>query len=219
MPKRTEEQAGVSPPKSIVGTDDRVTAREERAGLPIISFDAEGLFDAWLGAEPRTSKGLWLKLSKKGSGIASISRAGAVDAALCHGWIDGHQVKYDDASWLVRCTPRKRGSRWSQLNRTRALELTAAGRMRPAGLAEIEAARSDGRWDSAYAPASTAQPTEEFRVALDASTKAAAAFARLKGAHRYAILYRIAAVKRTETRLKRITGFIEMLERGQTVFG
>src|SRR3954469_3755374 len=125
---------------------------EMRAGLPIIGFAEAGVFDAWLAAEPRDSKGLWLKLAKKGAGAASLSKAEAIDAALCHGWIDGQLDKYDEAHWLVRLTPRKRASKWSEVNRKRALELIAEGRMRPAGLAEIEAAKADGRWDAAYAP-------------------------------------------------------------------
>ena len=118
-----------------------------------------------MAAEPRTSRGLWLRLDRKGSGIVSVSRNEAVDVALCRGWIDGQQDKYDEASWLVRFTPRKRLSRWSQINRARALELIEAGRVQPAGLAEIEAARLDGRWDAAYAPASTAEAPPDLQVA------------------------------------------------------
>src|SRR6187402_2699110 len=130
---------------------------EMRLGLPIIGFERAAVFDAWLGAEPRTSKGLWLKLAKKGAKVASLTKSEAIDAALCHGWIDGQLDKYDDTHWLVRFTPRKARSRWSQVNRKRAAELLAEGRMCSAGLAQIEAAKSDGRWAAAYAPASTAE--------------------------------------------------------------
>jgi uncharacterized protein YdeI (YjbR/CyaY-like superfamily) len=192
---------------------------EMRSGLPIIGFEKAAAFDAWLAAEPRTSKGLWLKLAKKGAKVASLSKAEAIDAALCHGWIDGQLDKYDEANWLVRFTPRKRASKWSEVNRTRAIELIAQGRMHPAGLAEVEAAKADGRWNAAYAPASTAQVPPDLQAALDASPQAAAFFATLKGANRYAILYRVGTAKKPETRAKRIADFVAMLQRGETIHG
>jgi uncharacterized protein YdeI (YjbR/CyaY-like superfamily) len=192
---------------------------EMRSGLPVIGFEEPDAFDAWLATEARTSKGLWLKLAKKSAEVASLSKAEAIDAALCHGWIDGQLDKYDEAYWLVRFTPRKRASKWSEANRTRAVELIAQGRMHPAGLAEIEAAKADGRWDAAYAPASTALVPPDLQAALDASPKAAAFFATLKGANRYAILYRISTAKRPETRARRIADFVAMLQRGETVHG
>jgi uncharacterized protein YdeI (YjbR/CyaY-like superfamily) len=192
---------------------------ELRAGLPIMAFADAAAFDAWLAAEPRSSKGLWLRLAKKGSGIASLSKAEAIDAALCHGWIDGQLDTYDETSWLVRVTPRKRASKWSQVNRTRATELIESGQMHAAGLAEVEAARADGRWDAAYAPASKAEVPPDLQAALDASPAAAAFFATLKGANRYAILYRIGTAKKPETRARRIAEFVAMLERGETVHG
>lgn len=186
-----------------------------RAGLPVMGFVDAAAFEAWLGDQPRTSSGLWLKLAKKGSGIASLSRAEAIDAALCHGWIDGQLDSYDDACWLVRFTPRKRASKWSEVNRGRALELIEAGRMRLSGLAEVEAAKADGRWLVAYAPASKAEPPADLQAALDASPQAAAFFATLTGANRYAILYRVGAAKKPETRARRIVDFVAMLERGK----
>ena len=192
---------------------------EVRAGLPVIGFADAAAFDAWLAAEPRTSKGLWLKLAKKGADLASVSRAEAIDAALCHGWIDGQVDKYDDASWLIRFTPRRRGSKWSEVNRTRALELIEAGRMNRAGSIEVKAAKADGRWEAAYAPASTAQVPPDLQDALDASPRAAAFFATLKSVNRYAILYRVHTAKKPETRAKRIGDFVAMLERGETIHG
>lgn len=192
---------------------------EMRSGLSIIGFGDAVAFDAWLAAEPRTSKGLWLKLAKKGTKVASLSKADAIDAALCHGWIDGQLDKYDEASWLVRFTPRKPASKWSEINRARAVELIAQGRMRPAGLAEVEAAKADGRWDAAYAPASTAQVPPDLQAAFDASPEAAAFFATLKGANRYAVLYRVSTAKKPETRAKRIAEFVAMLQRGETIHG
>jgi uncharacterized protein YdeI (YjbR/CyaY-like superfamily) len=192
---------------------------ETRAGLPIHLFaDAAG-FATWLAAQPADSPGLWLRLAKKGSGIASLSKAEAIDAALCHGWIDGQLDRYDDASWLIRFTPRKPRSKWSEINRTRALELIAEGLMRPAGIAQVDAAKADGRWDVAYAPASTAEVPADLQAALDASPSAAAFFATLTGANRYAILYRIGAVKRADTRARKIADFVAMLERGETLHG
>lgn len=187
-----------------------------RAGLPVISFPDVAAFDAWLDAQPRFSAGLWLRLAKKGADFASLSKAEAIDAALCNGWIDGQLDRYDEVSWLVRFTPRKRTSKWSAVNRKRALELIATGRMRPAGLAEIDAAKADGRWDAAYAPASQARPPPDLQAALDASPKAAAFFATLTGANRYAVIYRVSTVKTPDARQKKIARFVAMLERGET---
>ena len=191
---------------------------EMRDGLPVIAFEDAAAFENWLAAEPRDSAGLWLKLAKKGSGVASLSKPEAIDAALCHGWIDGQLDKYDEASWLIRFTPRKARSKWSAMNRSRALELIEAGRMRAAGLAEVERARADGRWDAAYAPQSSAGVPPDLASALAASPKASAFFATLAGANRYAILYRIEDAKRPETRAARIAKFVAMLERGETVY-
>jgi uncharacterized protein YdeI (YjbR/CyaY-like superfamily) len=124
----------------------------------------------------------------------------AIDAALCHGWIDGQLDKYDAQCWLIRFTPRKTRSRWSDVNRTRALELIDAGRMAAAGMAEIEAAKADGRWNAAYAPASRATVPPDLQVALDANTKAARFFATLTGANRYAVLYRIGTAGKPNAR-------------------
>lgn len=192
---------------------------EMRVGLPVMSFPDAAAFDAWLAAQPRTSKGVWLRLTRKGAVLASLSKAEAIDAALCHGWIDGQLDKFDDVSWLTRFTPRKRTSKWSANNRTRALELIELRRMAPAGLAEVEAAKADGRWDAAYAPASSAQPPPDLQAALDASPEAAAFFATLTGANRYAVIYRVSTAKKPETRAKRIAHFVEMLARGETIHG
>jgi uncharacterized protein YdeI (YjbR/CyaY-like superfamily) len=190
---------------------------EERAGLPIIGFNDLEALELWLGAQPANSPGLWIKLAKAGSGIPSVTKAEAIDAALCHGWIDGQLDKYDDVSWLIRFTPRKVRSKWSQVNRARSEDLMAAGRVHSRGLAQIEAARRDGRWDAAYAPASKAQVPADLQAALDQNPEAAAFFATLTGANRYAILYRIETVKKPETRARKIATFIGMLERHETV--
>lgn len=192
---------------------------EMRAGLPILAFADARAFDAWLGSQGAIAPGLWLRVAKKSAPEPTLSKAEAIDAALCHGWIDGQLDTYDDHHWLIRFTPRKPRSRWSKLNRSRATALLAEGRMRPAGLAQVEMAKSDGRWDVAYAPASTAEAPPDLAAALAASPKAAAFFATLKGANRYAILYRIGAVKTPEARARKIARFVAMLERGETIHG
>jgi uncharacterized protein YdeI (YjbR/CyaY-like superfamily) len=190
---------------------------EERAGLPVVAFADAAALERWLTAQPANSKGLWIKLAKAGSARVSVTKAEAIDTALCHGWIDGQLDKYDDEHWLIRFTPRKPRSKWSQVNRTRATQLMEAGRMRPRGLAQVEAAKADGRWDAAYAPASRAEVPTDLQAALDRSPKAAEFFGTLSGANRYAILYRIGAVKKPETRARKIVDFVAMLERHETV--
>jgi uncharacterized protein YdeI (YjbR/CyaY-like superfamily) len=192
---------------------------ETRAGLPILGFRDSDEFDGWLAAQAADSPGLWLKLAKKGARKISLSKAEAIDVALCHGWIDGQLNPYDEAAWLIRFTPRKRASRWSKLNRARAEQLLASGRLRPAGVAQVEAAKADGRWESAYAPASAIEIPHDLRAALDANAAAQAFFATLTGVNRYAILYRIGAVKKAATRARKIEEFVAMLERGETIHG
>jgi len=192
---------------------------EMRAGLPLLAFADARAFDAWLQSQGPMAPGLWLKLAKKGAPERTLTKSEAIDAALCHGWIDGQLDTYDDHAWLIRFTPRKPRSKWSELNCRRAADLLAEGRMRPTGLAQIEMAKSDGRWDRAYAPASAAEAPPDLAAALDANPKAAAFFATLKGANRYAILYRIGALKTPEARARKITRFIAMMERGETIHG
>ena len=192
---------------------------ESKGNLPVLGFRDAAAFARWLGKQPTTTPGLWLKIAKQGSGISSLTRAEAVDAALCHGWIDGQLGKYDDQCWLIRFTPRKARSKWSEVNRLRAIELIDAGRMVAAGLAQIEAAKADGRWDAAYAPASRATVPPDLQAALDRNIKAARFFATLTGANRYAVLYRIGTAKKAETRARKIERFVAMLERGETLHG
>jgi uncharacterized protein YdeI (YjbR/CyaY-like superfamily) len=195
----------------------RMAISEMRAGLPILAFADAAAFAAWLEQAPAGSPGLWLKLAKEGSGHASLTKAEAIDAALCHGWIDGQLHPYDDAWWLTRFTPRKPRGKWSQKNRERAEQLIAAGRVMPNGLAQVEAARADGRWDAAYASASRIEVPADLQAALDANPEAAAFFATLTGANRYAVLYRIGAVKKPETRARKIADYVAMLARHQTL--
>ena len=148
----------------------------ERAGLPIRAFADAAAWEQWLAGQPRDSRGVWLKLAKAGAGVASVSKAEAIDAALCHGWIDGQLNPFDDDYWLIRFTPRKGRSKWSEKNRARAIELIADGRVSAAGQAEIDAAKADGRWDAAYAPQSTAAVPDDLAAALDAEPGARAFF-------------------------------------------
>lgn len=190
-----------------------------RNGLPVILFESQAAFEAWLASQPPDAKGAWLRVAKKNASFESLTKAEAIDAALCHGWIDGQLDKYDEQSWLIRFTPRKARSQWSQVNRARAEALIAEGRFLPSGLKQVDQARADGRWDKAYAPASKAQVPEDLQAALEASPAAATFFATLTGANRYAILYRIGAVKRPETRARKIADYVAMLERGETLHG
>ena len=186
-------------------------------GLPIHAFATEAEWARWLAGNGASSQGLWLKFYKKGSGNPCVGKAEAIEAALCHGWIDGQLDSFDDAAWLVRFTPRKSTSKWSENNRRTAERLIADGKMTPAGLAEVERARADGRWDAAYASQSRAAVPEDLAAALDASPEAKAFFQTLSSANRYAILYRTHGAKKPETRKARIGKFIAMLERGETI--
>jgi len=196
-----------------------IQVTEERAGLPVLTFRDSESFEEWLARQPADAGGAWLKFSKRSASEPGLAKGEAIDAALCHGWIDGQLDKYDDKYWLVRFTPRKARSKWSQVNQRRAIELLAEGRMRKSGLAQIEAAKADGRWAAAYAPASSAMVPPDLQDALNANPRAAKFFATLKGANRYAILYRIGSVKRPETRARKIAQYVAMLERGETIHG
>jgi uncharacterized protein YdeI (YjbR/CyaY-like superfamily) len=179
--------------------------------LPVMTFESIDAWDAWLAAHHAGSPGLWLKIAKKGSAGTTISYSDALDVALCHGWIDGQKGRHDDDYWLQRFTPRKPGSNWSKINTERAAALIASGRMRPAGLGEVERAQADGRWEQAYESQSRVTVPEDLARALAANERARAFFATLDSANRYAILYRIRTAKRPETRAKRIDTFVTML--------
>lgn len=185
--------------------------------LPILAFESPAAWAAWLEEHHAGSKGVWLKLAKKGSGIASVTYAEALDVALCHGWIDGQKRSHDASAWLQKFTPRGKKSIWSKVNRDKALELIRSGRMRPAGLEEIERAQRDGRWEAAYDSQSKAEVPSDLEEALDRSPKAKAFFATLDSANRYAILFRLQTARKAETRARRLEQFIQMLERGEKI--
>jgi uncharacterized protein YdeI (YjbR/CyaY-like superfamily) len=185
--------------------------------LPIHAFASLEDWERWLAAEHASSNGIWLKLAKKGGGVARLSKAEAVEAALCYGWIDGQIDAFDDRHWLTRFTPRRAESRWSLVNRGRAIELIAAGRMRPAGLAEVERAKADGRWEAAYSPQGSAPIPVDLAEALGLAPEAGRLFESLDSANRYAILYRVENARSASARGVQIAKLVAMLARGETI--
>jgi uncharacterized protein YdeI (YjbR/CyaY-like superfamily) len=175
-------------------------------------------WERWLEEHASTSPGVRLAFAKKGGGGASPTYDEALDLALCFGWIDSRVGRLDDRFYTQVFTPRGPRSVWSQRNVGHAVRLLGEGRMREAGVREVERAKADGRWDRAYAPSSTAEVPHDLAAALSAAPRAAAAFASLSRLNRYAILYRVGDAKRPETRQRRIAAFVAMLERGETVY-
>jgi uncharacterized protein YdeI (YjbR/CyaY-like superfamily) len=187
--------------------------------LPIRSFASATQLETWLEEHHASSNGLWLKIAKKSSGVASVTYAEALELALCFGWIDSQKRGFDDSFFLQRFTPRRPRGKWSRINRDKAEELIAGGTMRPSGLAEVEAAKADGRWDAAYAGQRTAEVPEDLQRELDRNRAAREFFATLDSANRYAILYRLDDAKKVETRERRLRKFVGMLERGEKIHG
>jgi uncharacterized protein YdeI (YjbR/CyaY-like superfamily) len=184
-------------------------------GKPIIAFSDSKKLLHWLERHHVAHTGFWMRIFKKDSGRATVTYAQALDAALCYGWIDGQRRRGDAESFLQRFTPRGRRSVWSKVNTGHVERLTREGLMQPAGLAVVEAAKADGRWDAAYASSSTFQMPAEFTEALTAAPKATAFFATLSKANRFAIFYRLTTAKRPETKTRRLRDIIAMLTRGE----
>ncbi|MCJ2039124.1 YdeI/OmpD-associated family protein [Methylobacterium sp. J-059] len=187
---------------------DDLVARETKAGLPIVAFTDAPSFAAWLMGQDETATGAWLRFAKKGSGATTLSQREAIDCALCEGWIDGQAAPWDERFFLVRFTPRRPRSNWSEVNRARVLDLIADGRIRPRGLMEVDAARADGRWDRAYPSSRNATVPDDLRGALEGCPAAAARFDGLQRAERYALLLALATARRPETRRRRIASFL-----------
>jgi uncharacterized protein YdeI (YjbR/CyaY-like superfamily) len=185
--------------------------------LPILLFPSPPDFEAWLERNYAGSEGFWMKIAKKGSGEVSISYAEGLELALCFGWIDSQKRGHDEKFFLQRFTPRRPRGRWSRINRDKAEELIAAKAMRPAGMAEVEAAKADGRWEAAYEGARTAKVPEDLQRELDANQAAREFFASLDSSNRYAIVYRLNDAKKPETRERRLRKFVAMLERGEKI--
>jgi uncharacterized protein YdeI (YjbR/CyaY-like superfamily) len=186
------------------------------ADLPVLNLPDIAAWRAWLAEHHGDPAGVWLVTAKKGT--PGVSRDEALEEALCYGWIDGQARKNDDTTYLQRYTPRRRGSAWSQRNVKIVARLTAEGRMHEAGLAEVERAKADGRWDAAYAGSATIEVPDDLQAALDAEPNAKSMFESLNRQNRYAVLYRIETAKRAETRQRRIEKFVAMLARGETLY-
>jgi uncharacterized protein YdeI (YjbR/CyaY-like superfamily) len=185
--------------------------------LEIKLFAGPPEFEEWLEANGDSSPGLWLQIAKKGAPEPSVTYAEALDLALCFGWIDSQKRGLDETHFLQRFTPRRPRGRWSKINREKAEALEASGALHPSGAAEVAAAKEDGRWEAAYEGQRTAPVPDDLQAALDANPAAAAFFAELDGANRYAITYRLAEAKRPETRDRRLHKFLAMLERGEKI--
>src|SRR5690349_10239966 len=183
----------------------------------LIVSDAEAL-RAWLSANGATSPGVWLALTKKGGTVTTLTWQQAVDEALCFGWIDGQARKRDEESSWIRYTPRRPRSIWSQRNVAHVERLEAQGRMTPAGRAAVEAAKADGRWAAAYAPPSEAEVPADLLAAIAAVPAAQAMFDVLTKTNRFSLIHRVNAVKRAETRARKIGEFVPMLARHETIY-
>jgi len=185
---------------------------------PVALFRDQDEWTSWLDSNHATAPGVWLRIAKKGSALVSVTISEALDAALCYGWIDGQRNRLDADSYLQKFTPRRKRSVWSKVNRENVARLIRSGAMRPAGMAAIEAAKADGRWERAYdSPRSSTVP-DDLQTALDASPQAKSFFETLKSNNRYAVLYRVQTAVKPETRARRIREFIAMLERGETLY-
>jgi uncharacterized protein YdeI (YjbR/CyaY-like superfamily) len=187
------------------------------AEQPIKEFRTRAAWVKWLERNHGEEAGVWMKFAKKGTGVTTVTYAEALEVALCYGWIDAQAKGFDETYYLQRFLPRRKRSKWSKINRESATRLIESGMMRPPGLAEVERAKADGRWEAAYDSAAGATVPEDLERALARNKKAREFFATLSSANRYAILYRIQDAKRAETRARRITQFVEMLARGETI--
>src|SRR5580704_7628732 len=192
-----------APPQDATPTDE----------LPVLSFADTHAWSRWLASHHASSRGVWIKIGKKGSKSKSVTYAGALEVGLAWGWIDGQKGKLDDAWWLQRFTPRGPKSIWSKANREKAAALIEAGQMKPPGLAEVERAKRDGRWETAYDSQSRATVPPDLEKALAANPRAARFFETLESHNRYAVLFRVHTAKKPETRAARIEKFVAMLER------
>jgi uncharacterized protein YdeI (YjbR/CyaY-like superfamily) len=186
--------------------------------LEIMSFGTQRDWEVWLQEHHADTKGVWLKIAKKGAGSPSVSYAEALDSALCYGWIDGQKASFDEQYWLQKFSQRGARSIWSKVNCDKAEALIAEGRMQPPGLRQVELAKSDGRWESAYESQSKILVPDDFQRELDKNQQAKDFFNTLNSVNRYAILFRIQTAKRPETRAARIQKFIEMLSQQQKIY-
>ena len=184
----------------------------------ILTFATQEAWEDWLDQHGSTSSGVWLRLAKKSAEEPTVSYEQAVESALCHGWIDGRKQTESVHYWLQRFTPRAARSIWSQVNREKALALIESGRMRPAGLQQVQRAKEDGRWEAAYAPSSTSTVPDDLQRALEAHPQAKKFFATLNSRNRYAILFRLHNARKPETRARKIAQFVDMLGKGEVFY-
>jgi uncharacterized protein YdeI (YjbR/CyaY-like superfamily) len=184
-------------------------------GLPTLRFASPGEWEDWLERYHDCTDGVWIKMAKKGAGVESVRYPEVLETALCFGWIDGRREALDERFFLQRFTPRRSRSRWSRINRDTVEQLTVEGRMRPAGLAQVQLAKDDGRWEAAYEGQRVSKVPDDLARELAARPAAAAAFAGLDAQNRYAILYRLHDAKLPETRARRLAKFVAMLEAGE----
>ena len=191
---------------------------ELKNGRPIIPFASPGEWESWLAENHASSGGLWVKIAKKEAGVASISYAQALEVALCYGWIDGQSKSIDEDWYYQRFTPRRSRSLWSKRNRQIVARLIEEGRMQPAGKAEIERAKADGRWDAAYDSPANARIPAELEAAFRQSPGTKEFFESLDSRNRYAILHRLMVAKKPETRAKRLAQFVEMLREKRALY-
>jgi uncharacterized protein YdeI (YjbR/CyaY-like superfamily) len=182
---------------------------------PVLEFASAAKFQAWLTKEHARSSGVWLRLGK--GAAKALTYAQALDVALAWGWIDSHKKSLDETAWLQRFGPRTAKSPWSKINCAKAEALVVAGKMKPAGLTEIERAKKDGRWARAYDGARVSVVPPDLAAALAENERALTFFETLDGANRYAILYRVQTAKKTETRAERIAKFVGMCARGEKI--
>lgn len=200
--------------KLIRGKREVITVSD----YPLIHFESDQDWEQWLEENAGNAQGVWVKMARKGSGVPSINYQEALRTALCFGWIDGQSKRIDEVFFMQKFTPRRPRSMWSKRNRELVAELIAAGRMRPAGLAQVELAKQDGRWDAAYDSPANAKVPEDLQAALDASPAARDFFATLNSTNRYAVLHRVMTARRPETRQRRIAQIIEMLSEGKKFY-
>ncbi|HEY8025229.1 MAG TPA: YdeI/OmpD-associated family protein [Burkholderiaceae bacterium] len=183
--------------------------------MEIVHFPSSSDFRRWLATSGAQSQGIWLRIFKKDAGEISLTYAEALDQALCYGWIDGQKKPYDSQSWLQKFTPRRPKSGWSRINTEHVERLAKAGLMAPAGIAAVEAAKTDGRWESAYASFKNATPPEDFLKALSKNKKAEEFFKTLNKTNVYSIVYRLETAKKPETRAKRMHAILAMMAEGK----
>jgi uncharacterized protein YdeI (YjbR/CyaY-like superfamily) len=191
---------------------------DPQKGLEIALFERTVDWLRWLNQHHAVSDGIWLRLAKKASSLKSVTYDEALEGALCYGWIDGQKKAFDADSWIQRFTPRRKRSIWSKINREKALRLIKDGKMQPSGFAEIERAKADERWGTAYDSMKNASVPDDLQLALSANPQASEFFATLNNNNRYAILFRIQTAKKAETRARRIEQFISMLQNHETIY-